>query len=173
MADDALRPWDRRPSETPQAFEAFALYRDMGQGRTIERVARILDKHHTNVAKWSARHDWVARAAAFDAVAERRAADGVLEEEVAVRIRQAEAARVFQQRAVQRFASLDPDTMSARDAILAFRVGASEERKALGIADKVELGGPIQTQEVPFDWVRALGSRPSADEGLSIDGERG
>lgn len=176
-AADVLRPWDRRENETAAAFRAFALYRDMGAlDRTTAKVADALQTHHTNIRKWCTKHDWLARCRAFDAVAEIAAADETLEREIVVRVRQAKFARVLQQRAVETLAGTkaNPKTpLTNREAIHAFRVGVEAERRALGMADRIELGGadggPIQTQDVPFDWKAALGGRPPAGAGLDDD----
>lgn len=174
--DLGLRPYDPRGDETAAAFRAFAIYRNLGPGRTVAQVAKLLERNPSNLEKWCTRHDWVARAAAFDAVAEVAAADEVLEREITVRVRQAKFARVLQQRAVETLAGTkaNPKTpLTNREAIHAFRVGVEAERRALGMADRIELGGadggPIQTQDVPFDWKAALGGRPPAGAGLDDD----
>lgn len=63
-----LDPWDRQPGETSKAYEAFSIYRDMGANRTVRSVAEHLSKSGTLIAGWSGKHDWVARAAAFDSI---------------------------------------------------------------------------------------------------------
>lgn len=63
-----LDPWDRQPGETSKAYEAFSIYRDMGAQRTVRSVAEHLNKSGTLIAGWSGKHDWVARAAAFDSI---------------------------------------------------------------------------------------------------------
>lgn len=63
MMDDA---WARRPEETGPAWEAFRLYRELRRERSLSRVARELGKTMRLMEGWSARHEWVARARAFD-----------------------------------------------------------------------------------------------------------
>ena len=59
-------PWERN-QESPQAFAAFACYRDAGPERSIRSVARAVGKNPTLIATWSVKHRWVERAAAWDA----------------------------------------------------------------------------------------------------------
>lgn len=42
-------------------------YRDMGVGRSIDKVALKLRKSSTIIARWSGRHEWVTRVEAWDA----------------------------------------------------------------------------------------------------------
>lgn len=71
---EALNAWDRRVSETDAAFQAFTRYRDLGPTRSLtksesnETATKGPRKAPSGrVAKWSSDHDWVSRAAAYDA----------------------------------------------------------------------------------------------------------
>ena len=68
-----MREWERldHEDETPKAYRAFGLYRDIGPGRTLRAVAETLYGVRwkyglRTVEKWSSRFDWVARARAYD-----------------------------------------------------------------------------------------------------------
>lgn len=72
---DAPLPWERQAEETPQAWEAFVIYRDMLQlehdGRILGRrscreVGRRLAKSSRLMDRWAARHDWRPRVQAYD-----------------------------------------------------------------------------------------------------------
>jgi hypothetical protein len=148
------KPWNLLGTETVKAYQAFEVYRDMGTGRSLERV------HHEattrppldTLKRWSATHDWQARVRAFDEAAAAKASERALEDAAAVRARQAQHAKAIQLRAMQKIAAMDPGDMSMAEATRAWQVGAEAERKALGIADRLEHsgpeGGPIQTQDV-------------------------
>lgn len=139
----ALRPYDIQPGETVKAYEAFAAYRDMGTGRSLERVAEDGIKAVSTLRTWCQRHHWVDRARAFDEDTARRATTKSRDDHATVRARQARHARVFQAKAVQRMKSVgaagpdgkvsDDDKLTPAEAIQAFKVGAQEERAALGI----------------------------------------
>ena len=77
MADTAppLRApvWEMQPTETPRAFAAFVVYRDLGPGRSLAKAADAMP-HGPGVRvmkSWSPAHRWVERARAFDADADR------------------------------------------------------------------------------------------------------
>lgn len=59
--------WDRQPEESAKAYAAFTVYRDMGVGRSIRATAKAIAKSARLLKEWSARHQWVSRADAYDA----------------------------------------------------------------------------------------------------------
>ena len=63
----AGRPWDRQPNESPKAFEAFAIYRDMGVYRDQRAVALAVKKQRALLGRWSVTYEWVSRVSAWDA----------------------------------------------------------------------------------------------------------
>lgn len=63
--------WERQPGETPKQWEAFALYRDMGAERSIQKVADALGKTKPNLGVWSRNNHWVERVTAWDAEVDR------------------------------------------------------------------------------------------------------
>jgi hypothetical protein len=73
--ENELAPWDRQPRETSKAYAAFVIYRDMGTDRTVRSVAEALNKSGTLIAGWSGKHNWVARAAAWDSMPGRMVAE--------------------------------------------------------------------------------------------------
>lgn len=63
----SLEPWDRRPEESDEAWRAFTAYRDQDLPRSLRRLAEDLSyADHTVVGRWSSRHDWQERTAAWD-----------------------------------------------------------------------------------------------------------
>lgn len=66
------RPETKRTDESPEAFEAFATYRDMGVGRSTAAVGRELGKSKTVMDRWSSKYAWVARAHSYDLEVDRR-----------------------------------------------------------------------------------------------------
>jgi hypothetical protein len=66
---DEPRPlfWERQPTETTAAFEAFCHYRDSGATRSLRKTRRELDRPWTTISDWSSKHLWTARAESYDA----------------------------------------------------------------------------------------------------------
>lgn len=58
--------WEQQEGEGVQAFQAFAAYRDLGEERTVRKVARIRNKAGSQIGEWSTKHRWVERARAWD-----------------------------------------------------------------------------------------------------------
>ena len=61
--------WERQTGESREAYEAFSLYRDMGADggkRSLQSVSNELSKSLTLMKRWSANHNWIERARAYD-----------------------------------------------------------------------------------------------------------
>lgn len=53
--------WERQPNESPEAFQAFATYRDMPIPRSCAWAGQALGKSTTLMERWSSAHDWPRR----------------------------------------------------------------------------------------------------------------
>jgi len=72
--EQGLLPWERRPDESAQAYEAFSAYRDMGYARSLSSVADQLQKRRELMGRWSRRWQWVERCKLWDREIERQQA---------------------------------------------------------------------------------------------------
>lgn len=61
-----VKPWERQDGETPKQFEAFVVYRDMGEERSLQKVANQLAKSRQLLTRWSSANNWVERCTAWD-----------------------------------------------------------------------------------------------------------
>ncbi|MEG1564743.1 MAG: hypothetical protein RR365_13610 [Bacteroides sp.] len=107
--------WERQKSESPQAYEAFVTYRDLGAGRSTAKVGRQLGKSATLMERWSSAHGWVERARQYD-----NYLDGESRREAVKRVkemtgRQIKIALQLQQKAIEALGALDLDAMSPKD----------------------------------------------------------
>jgi NADH dehydrogenase/NADH:ubiquinone oxidoreductase subunit G len=72
--------FEQQPRESAKAFAAFKAYLHMGAERSLAAVAAKLDKHVTQLERWSAKFDWPARVLAYSAhlaMIERQAIEGL------------------------------------------------------------------------------------------------
>ena len=175
------RPWERQPNEeSPAAWNAFQKYRDMGIRRTLDAVDLELyppaapetrppsakrRRRNGTVSAWSIRHNWVARAAAWDAECDREARLAQIEEVREMGVRHAQLARALQARAVEALQSLSPADMAATDILRYLIEAAKLERLALGeptdrSEQKVSGGTSLVVVErlVPVRGDKAVGS---------------
>lgn len=58
--------YTRLDGETGKAFEAFRIYRDMGDKRSIAKVGIELGKSDKLLERWSSKYSWVERATSWD-----------------------------------------------------------------------------------------------------------
>ena len=72
----------RLPGESQLAYSYFEIYRDAGDGRSLETLGNVevtgKKRSVSMIKKWSTQYDWGERVAAFDAEIARRAADELL-----------------------------------------------------------------------------------------------
>jgi len=70
-------PWVRRTTERGQAYAAFREYLNLGPRRTVIAAAEAAGIHKESAYELSKRHDWGARATAYDQHLASAATDGL------------------------------------------------------------------------------------------------
>ena len=126
-------PWERQPTESRAAFEAFATYRDQDGRRSLRRVAQSVGKTSSVVANWSVQHRWVARCDLWDAELDRvrREATKATVEEMAAR--HAAMASSLLTKVGWRLVDLKGETLSIDQLLRALELGVRIEREARGL----------------------------------------
>ncbi|WP_406172111.1 hypothetical protein [Streptomyces sp. NBC_00996] len=132
MAEGPVEPWERQSGESPQAFEAFAAYRDLGPVRSLTKAARELDKSRTLLGRWSRQYAWVMRASAYDREQDRVFLAEQQQARRDIARRHAKLAQAFLGKAVARLQGLDPRELSPGELLRYFQVAAEIERRAAG-----------------------------------------
>ena len=61
------QPWDRRRGESAEHHGLLRRYLEMGSGRKLADLAEAVGRPVKSVQRLSSQHDWVERAAAYDA----------------------------------------------------------------------------------------------------------
>jgi len=88
--------WERRADESAVAYEAFVAYREMTPKRSYRRAAQKLRKSEATVNRWRQRHEWTARARAYDERIERAQAEDEIEARMRVNKRHIDEAVAVQ-----------------------------------------------------------------------------
>jgi hypothetical protein len=132
VAESPVEPWERQKTESAQAFEAFAVYRDLGPARSVTKAARQLDKSRSLLGRWSKAYAWVMRATAYDREQDRVFLAEQHQARRDIARRHAKIAQAFLGKAVARLQSLDPRELSPADLLRYFQVAAEVERRAVG-----------------------------------------
>ena len=132
--------FERLPDESSKAYQAFCEYRDMGADRSIRKLAQARGKPTSTkwLCHWSAKHNWVERARAYDDYLEqekRKEQEKAILEMVE---RHAKEAMALQQKALERLKSLDPNELSTRDVLNYLMEAMKLERLSRGEPTEVQ-----------------------------------
>jgi hypothetical protein len=137
--------WERQENESARAFEAFAVYRDLGAQRSIAKVAEILGKSRALLERWSTKHDWVARCQALEA------RDEMLRREAIEAHLQAKAKDYAEREAALREQALEIREVAAEQALRMLQWPLTEQRAV----QEDEEGRPVQLVFVPARWTKS------------------
>ena len=120
-----IAPWEQQPGESAKAFEAFAIYRDMGVERSVRKVTQRLNKSLTLIGKWSSRYNWPERARAYDRDLDRQAHAQAVRDVRSMTSRHIRIAMQLQAKALEALEQLNVATLSPKMQ-LAFLAKATE-----------------------------------------------
>ena len=120
-----IAPWEQQPGESAKAFEAFAIYRDMGVERSVRKVTQRLNKSLTLIGKWSSRYNWPKRARAYDRDLDRQAHAQAVRDVRSMTNRHIRIAMQLQAKALEALEQLNVATLSPKMQ-LAFLAKATE-----------------------------------------------
>ncbi|OLZ69512.1 hypothetical protein AV521_18565 [Streptomyces sp. IMTB 2501] len=149
MADRAIADtWERQASESPQAYEAFTVYRDLGPARSVTKAARELDKSRTLLGRWSRQYAWVMRAAAYDREQDRLFVAEQSHARREMARRHAKLAQAVQSKAVARLQAPDPRELSPSELLRYIQVAAEIERRAVG---ETPVSGTVEDRDQGAD----------------------
>lgn len=131
--------WERQPGETPKAYEAFCVYRDLGASRSMRETAEKLGKSQGLMEGWSVTHEWGKRALAWDSEQDRIARKAQLDEIVKMRKRHARIAEKALDKVSAALEKVQEENMSNSDIARLMDVASKLERISRGdVGDVVE-----------------------------------
>lgn len=136
-----IEPWERQDGETPKQFEAFVVYRDMGEERSLSKVAQHLSKTKQLLTRWSSANNWVERCAAWDREQDRILRQEQIKDIKKMRKRHADVANAMIGAATKGLKELlkHPEEMKPNDVARLVEVASKLERISRGdVGDVVE-----------------------------------
>lgn len=135
MAKWTDNPWDRQKGESEKAYEAFAVYRDMGEERTVSAVVKKLEKSRTLIDRWKKNYQWEERVRLYDNWLEKKARQKVVKNRQDMIDRHIQIAQNLQGKAMSALQNADSDRMSFKDIREILKIATELERVTQGMAE--------------------------------------
>lgn len=131
--------WERQDGETPKAYAAFCVYRDLGPDRSMAKTGETLGKSQGLMEEWSAKYEWVKRAAAWDEEQDRVARKAQMDEIIKMRKRHARIAQTALEKVSTALDNIDPKNISNSDIARLMDTASKLERLSRGdVGDVME-----------------------------------
>lgn len=158
MRKQSDKPWERREGESEKAFEAFVIYRDLGQDRTISAVVKRLEKSRSLIDRWKDRYNWSERALLYDNEIEKRALAKAVRERKSMSERHIKIAMQMQKKALEALQLLPVENMSSKDITNMMDIAAKLERLSRGEATEktesvTEIAGELKVNRVDLSML--------------------
>ncbi len=122
------KPWERQKGETEQAFEAFAIYRDLGLKRSNHEVCERLSKSRQLISRWKSKYGWDERVRAYDNEIERQAHAEAVKDLKDMTKRHTKIAVQMQKKALEALEKLKVEDMTPRDIKEYIKIATELER---------------------------------------------
>ena len=146
MSSNQDKPvWERQPGETPKAYQAFVVYRDLGRDRSQYKAAKKLGKSAVLLHRWSVKYGWVKRVDIYDEYLNTKTR---LENEELIKqakIREVAAGTALMEKLLARVNSMHPDEITPN--LISQMAKTASELARLGLdvytqASRTEITGP-------------------------------
>jgi hypothetical protein len=152
----------QREGESSKAFQAFVLWRDMGDTRSYPAVARKLSKSRTLIKRWGSKFRWQERLREHLQYQDAERLDSQRKAIEEMNSRHINASILFQDKLLERLKSIDISTLAPRDLVRMYEVAVAVERSARGLNPGTKLAAVEQfeirrpTGNIVSDAVKAL-----------------
>ena len=182
--------WDRSEKETPKAFAAFCLYRDIpALDRSIRAAVESFRKQggktsERNWEHWASRYDWRNRAAEHDSDLASRRRERMEKELDRAKDDGVILIRATLAKVAERIQGMDVEDLAVGQIPAALKTLFELEFKALGYEDRVALtgkdGGPVKVETKgeyvhqlpdPGTWAEIIRIREAAVEEAPLENE--
>lgn len=131
--DPLIDAWEQQQGETPRNYGLFTFYRDFGRIRTVAQIATMSPISFAATARVARYNRWVERAGLWDAEQDRIAGIRLQDAREEMARKHSAAARKLMDKALERLATLDADSISPHALVLMLDTAARIERAALGL----------------------------------------
>lgn len=171
MPEEQVKLWEQREDEGPEAFEAFATYRDMGNKRSLVKVAGVLGKSTQLMDRWNSKYQWRKRVVAKARHEARLVNEDVLLGTADMRTRLIMMSQNMQVRAAERIQNLTPQEIKAMNpsqVVQLFRAAADIEAKMRNVSE-AELDG-AERDDAPTFNIRFLPKKPDGMVSVRLKG---
>lgn len=156
------KPWERQKCESAQAYEAFSLYLEMGNERSIRRVEQELHKSHALIGRWSSKYEWTERIREYTNELKKQEIEEAKKNIKDMQKRQIQTALLLQKKAVKALESLDISSLSPRE-ILQFisegtRIESDTRKEIVLTSEDGEKAGNSLASEIIAAYEKRKGS---------------
>jgi hypothetical protein len=135
-------PIKRVPRESAQALDAYAIYRDLGPDRSLERVAQECTKSSSLIRRWSSLHGWGERVRAHDAAIAQTAAERDKQAKLALMDKRREdrikVAAAVRGKAVAALAQMTPEELAKRPYAVTQMLDYADKSERLDMGEATE-----------------------------------
>ncbi len=137
------KPWERQEGEGPQAFRAFAAYRDSGTGgakRSLTKTAQSLTKSDGSpysdgtLKQWSRKWNWQERVAAWDDEMDRQTREELAKGITGMMKNHVGIAQAMLTKALKALQRIPEDELTAQDITRMVDIASKLERLSRGEA---------------------------------------
>ena len=128
------KPWERQEGESIKAFEAFTVYLEMGDERSLRAVGQRLGKSRALIERWSRTYQWVERVASYDADVQRKAHAKAVDKRRKMVDRHISIALKMQEKALKALEQMDPADIDPKTLIAMLREATKLEQEMRTVA---------------------------------------
>lgn len=121
--------WERREKEGVKPYEAFAIYRDMGEKRTLQAVADKLQKSYTLIRRWKDTWEWEERVRAYDNNLQKEAHAEAVKKARKMADRHIGIALKLQTKAMEALEKMDAEDIDPKNLVAIIREATRLERE--------------------------------------------
>lgn len=151
MRNENLKPWDRQENESNKAYEAFCIFRDLGESRSLQKVCVECAKSRNLISRWANNFNWQSRADAWDASITEEARKRAAKDKAKMIERQIQIGQMLQSKAANAINNKNLEEASINALGQLIELGAKLERTAREIETIENAGEKSDNITFTFD----------------------